>query len=105
MVAVMRCFRSGENQGDLMKRKLLSPFGLCFILLLLTQLTAGAQWVQSFRMGNIAYFLFGTSPRIERLALTNQLVINSIWERVRYEDNITSDQSPARFSRVLIEKQ
>lgn len=38
---------------------MLSPFG------------AHAQWVQSLRSGNTAYFLLGTSPRLERYALTN----------------------------------
>jgi hypothetical protein len=38
---------------------------------LLHPMNAPAQWVQSTRMGNIAYFLFGTSPRIERFSTTD----------------------------------
>ncbi len=44
---------------------------ICFAAILLAQLNAHARWIQSLRSGNTAYFLFGTSPRLERCALIN----------------------------------
>jgi len=42
-----------------------------FVTLLFCTVAAQAQWVQSLQSGGLAYFLFGTSPRIERLSLSN----------------------------------
>jgi hypothetical protein len=52
-------------------RKPLFTVIICLASALLTQFNAHAQWIQSLRSGNTAYFLFGTSPRLERFALTN----------------------------------
>jgi len=37
-----------------------------------------AQWVQNLKSGDIAYFLFGTSPRLERYALADGQWLSSI---------------------------
>jgi fibronectin type 3 domain-containing protein len=50
-----------------------TPAIICSCLAILLGLTAQAhaQWVQSSRANNIAYFLFGAGPRLERFCLTN----------------------------------
>ena len=44
----------------------------CFLAIVLNEFAAHGQWAQSLRSGNAAYFLFGTSPRLERYTLTNR---------------------------------
>jgi hypothetical protein len=54
-----------------MQRKLSSSLVLGFCLIALGQSIANAQWTQSMRSGNIAYFLFPSSPRLECYSLSN----------------------------------
>ena len=51
--------------------KRFSLLAFCSSALLLNSTVGRAQWVQSSRAGNIAYFLFGGSPRLERFSTTN----------------------------------
>lgn len=44
---------------------------LCVLLIVLGHVTGFAQWAQSARNGEVAYFLFGTSPRLERYSLSS----------------------------------
>src|SRR5689334_11020152 len=53
-----------------MHRKLFWLVIFSFVILS-SHFTAQAQWIQSLRSGNIAYFLFPTSPRLERFSLSN----------------------------------
>ena len=49
----------------------MSSFVFGFCLIALGHSIANAQWTQSLRSGNTAYFLFPSTPRLERISLTN----------------------------------
>lgn len=54
-----------------MRAKWFFTLGVCSAALLFSTSGVRAQWVQSKQSGNIAYFLFGASPRLERFSTTN----------------------------------
>src|SRR4030095_1569684 len=59
-----------KNKSFGMRTKTILSLTAVIATAVLCPLSSHAQWVQSTRGGNIAYFLFGTSPRLERFSLT-----------------------------------